>query len=396
MRRIALVTPILPFPGDPTRGRFIYETAKGLSALADVRVFFQQPRYPRVPGLRPRSQIYGTAADDHQLEGIAVTAFSYPAVPGLTRAINGSVSARSLLPRLRSFAPELVLAYWVYPDGYAAVQAARRLGVPCVVGALGTDIHVRSGINVWLTRKTIAAVDALLTVSEDMRRTTIAEFGARPEKVFTVINGINTAVFHPIAQDSARRALELSPDVELIAYVGRLVATKGLGELIDAFRELAARRPRLRLALIGDGVMRAELGQRIAAAGLAEKILMPGGQAPEQVALWINAADLLTLPSWSEGYPNVVVEAIACGRPVVATDVGGTREIINASNGILIAPRQVAPLVAALERTLDGVWDHAAIAAAMRRTWNDVGRDTLEVCERVLSARNGGAGQDAG
>jgi glycosyltransferase involved in cell wall biosynthesis len=384
MRRIALVTPILPFPGDPTRGRFIYETAKGLAALADIKVFFQQPRYPRLPGLSPRSQIYGTAGEGYQLEGLSVSAYSYPAIPGVTRAINGWVSSRELYRRLRAFVPELVLAYWVYPDGYAALLAARKLGVPCVVGALGTDIHVRSGINVRFTRKTIAGVDALLTVSEDMRRTTIAQFGAAPERVHTIINGINTAVFFPIPQSEARRLLGLAPDGELIVYVGRLVATKGLGELIASMKHLATERPTLRLALIGDGVMRAELHELITAAGLTQRVILPGGLPPEEVAKWINASDLLTLPSWSEGYPNVVVEAIACGRPVVATDVGGTREIINPSNGILIAPREVAPLIAALRRTLETSWDHAAIAAAMRRTWGDVARETLEVCEGVL------------
>jgi teichuronic acid biosynthesis glycosyltransferase TuaC len=386
LRRIALITPIFPFSGDPTRGRFIYETAKGLAAIANLRIFFQQAVYPQVPGLTPRSQIYATTDRDYEIDGLSVSPVSYPAIPGISRAINGWVSGRRLLPHLRRFAPELVLAYWVYPDGFAALQAARKIGVPCVVGALGTDIHIRSGLSRWLSRRTISKVDALLTVSEDMRRVAITDFDARPEKVHSVINGINTSVFFPASRDAARFALGLRADAELIVYVGRLVATKGLGELVEAAALLARKRPRLRLALIGNGLMRDQLSALIAAAGLTDRVLLTGGLSPAEVAQWINASNMLTLPSWSEGYPNVLVEAIACGRPVVATDVGGTREIVNASNGMLIPPRQVSALATALETCLESEWDHMAIAAAMRRSWADVAADTLAVCEQVLAS----------
>jgi glycosyltransferase involved in cell wall biosynthesis len=118
---------------------------------------------------------------------------------------------------------------------------------------------------------------------------------------------------------------------------------------------------------------------------------MPGGIPPVEVARWISAADVLTLPSWSEGYPNVVVEALACGRPVVATDVGGTSEIVNASNGLLIPLRDPDALATALTRALDARWDHDAIAAATRRSWDDVARETLAVCEQ-LANRNDAVG----
>jgi glycosyltransferase involved in cell wall biosynthesis len=158
-------------------------------------------------------------------------------------------------------------------------------------------------------------------------------------------------------------------------------------ELIAAFRQLSSGDPNLRLALVGDGVMREELVSLIRSTGLASQVMVPGGLPPEQVAQWIAAADVLTLPSWSEGYPNVVVEAIACGRPVVATDVGGTREIVNDSNGILVAPRSEVALADALSNALNYPWDEAAIAATIRRTWDDVAVDTLAVCETVVASR---------
>jgi glycosyltransferase involved in cell wall biosynthesis len=386
MLRIALVTPMLPVPHDQTRGRYIHETARSLGKLATVRTFFQTMQYPRIPGFKPRSFIYGSVGPDYQLDGCDVEAFTFPGIPVLSRGYNGHIASLALTPRVRRFKPDLVLAYWVYPDGFAALRTARALGVPCIVGALGSDIHVRAGVNEQMTRRTIGGIDALLTVSEAMRQYSIREFAAAPDKVHTIINGFNTAVFKPIDQIAMRAKHGIKPDEKLIIYVGRFVEAKGMRELITAFQQLAKADPKVTLALVGDGVMKGELMELVRSTGLLERVHLPGGLAPEAVAEWINAADVLTLPSWSEGYPNVVVEGVACGRPVVATDVGGTREILHNGNGILIPPKDASRLATALRDALNGEWDHAGIAAAMSRTWDDVAVETLAVCEQVVKA----------
>lgn len=393
--RIALVTPMLPVPHDQTRGRYIYETARALSKLAQVRVFFQSLRYPAVPGLKPRSYLYGDVDAGYTLPGIDVEAFEYPGLPVVSRVLNGVVGSRVLRPRVRAFRPDLVLAYWVYPDGYAALSVAKGLGVPCAIGALGSDIHVRSGLNSLLTRYTIGRVDALLTVSEAMRQTAIRAFGAQPQRVHTVVNGFNTSIFGPGDQAQARLELGVGQTDRVVVYVGRFVEAKGLRELVEAARRLAAVDPRFTLVLIGDGVMKDQLHQLIDAVGLTHRVRIPGGLAPPQVARWICASDVLTLPSWSEGYPNVVVEALACGRPVVATDVGGTREIVTADNGILINPKDANALGDALLSALDRTWDHDAIAAAMKRSWDDVARETLEVCSALVRVNRAKPGYSA-
>jgi teichuronic acid biosynthesis glycosyltransferase TuaC len=384
--RIALVTPLLPVPHDPASGRYIYEIARALSELADVKVYLQKLRYPRLPGMRPRSYLYGQVDENYAIEGLDVQALSFPAVPGLTRAINGCTAGRVLLPRVRPFKPDVMLAYWVYPDGDAAVRVARALGVPCAIGALGSDIHVRSGISTRLTRATIARCDALLTVSDAMRRHAIDRFGARPDRVHTIINGYNTSVFKPLARSDVRPALGVASDAKLIVYVGRLVEAKGLNELVTAFDNIAAQDASARLVLLGDGQMKDALAARVAASKNGARIHMPGAVAHEEVARWIAASNLLTLPSWSEGYPNVLVEALACGRPVVATKVGGIPEIVTAANGILVPVKNAPLLEAALRDALARAWDEPAIAAAMQRTWRDVAAETLAVCEGLVGA----------
>ena len=385
--RIALVTPNLPMPHDLARGRYIHATAAELAKLAVVRVFLPQASYPRLPAvLRPRSFVHGLVAPGYGLPDIDVEAYAYPAIPGLSRLANGRVGAMALTPRLRAFAPDIVLAYWVYPDGDSAVRAARRLGVPCIVGARGSDVHQRSGLLRRLTRNTLAAADAVFTVSKAMRRAVTDGYGIAPDRVRCIVNGIDTSVFRPGDRRVARDALGLRPDARLVAYVGRMVATKGLHELLEAFAALAAGDRRVELALVGHGVMDAELRTLAAASGFGDRIHLPGGMEPAGVARWLAACDVLALPSWSEGYPNVLVEAIASGRPVVASDVGGAAEIVDAGNGLLVPARDVAALAAALAAALDREWDAEAMSRAMSRGWDAVAAETLAACREVLGA----------
>ena len=384
MTRIAIVTPILPVPFDIARGRFIHEQAKALSRVAHVRVFLQTARYPAIGWLKPQSYIDGRVETQHDLwEGLDVQAYSYPALPWVSRAFNGRSGAVRLLPRLRAFDPDVVVAYWAYPEGYSGVRAAHALGRPCIVGVLGSDVLTRAGRLERMTRIALHEADAVAVVSEHLAQVVAQRYGVDPRRVHTIINGYNTTVFRPQPQTACRAALGLRDEARLIVFVGRLIEAKGLRELLGAFEALAARDPRIELALIGDGVMRAELAALAQASPAAARIHMPGALAPAQVAMWLGAGDLATLPSWSEGYPNVVVEALACGRPVVASDVGGLPEIVTQANGILVPARDADALAGALRQALDREWDHGSIAAAMRRSWDDVARETLALCESV-------------
>jgi glycosyltransferase involved in cell wall biosynthesis len=193
---------------------------------------------------------------------------------------------------------------------------------------------------------------------------------------------------------AARQALGIAADAELVLYVGRLVAEKGLRELFAAIRQLAAQRPRLQLALVGSGPMQAELGALAAAAG---NVRLAGSLAPGAVAQWMLAADLVTLPSYSEGHPNVLVEALACGRPVVATDVGGIPEVVDASNGVLVHPREHMDLARGLDQALTRCWDEVALSRRFSRSWSRVAEETLEQCAEVVAeagrrTRSGKAG----
>jgi glycosyltransferase involved in cell wall biosynthesis len=222
-------------------------------------------------------------------------------------------------------------------------------------------------------------------VSEDLGRVAARDYGADPARIRAIPNGCDATIFHPQDRAAARAALGLDADAEWVVYVGRLVPEKGLRELLDAAAALAPQRPRLRIALVGDGPMHAELESRIAA-DPALRVTMPGAQGPHEVARWMAAADLVTLPSYSEGHPNVLVEALACGRPVVATPVGGIPEVVDEDCGLLVPARDPAALAEGLREALDRPWDEAALSRRFSRGWDAVAADTLRACEEALAA----------
>lgn len=383
--RLLIVTSQFPIAGEPNRGRPIYQTVRELSRLAQVRVISPVASYPR--WAQPRSYLYRASDEHHSVPGCDVEYVRYPALPAVSRPFNGRLCARAIAAPMRAFAPDLVLSYWLYPDAYGAMLAARRIGAPLVVGARGSDLRVRDAVSRRLTRPVLRAARRLLVVSEDLGRVAERDYGADPDRIRAIPNGCDAAIFHPADRAGARRALDLPADAEVVTYVGRLVPEKGLRELLIAAGQLRASRPRLQLVLVGEGPMHAELAALAAAGDLP--VRFAGTRPPAEVARWMCASDLVTLPSYSEGHPNVLVEALACGRPVVATPVGGIPEVVDAASGVLVPARDPAALAEGLDQALERDWDEAALARRFSRDWRQVAQDTLLACEEVLAEARG-------
>ncbi|HJW47002.1 MAG TPA: glycosyltransferase, partial [Lysobacter sp.] len=251
--RILVVTSQFPVAGDPNRGRPIHQTVRELARLADVRVVSPVATYPR--WAQPRSYLFRSARQQ-PVEGCDVEYVTYPALPLVSRPFNGFLCGGAVAATMRHFAPDVVLTYWLYPDAFGAMRTASRLGIPWVAGARGSDIRVRDAVSRWLTRRVVRRAHRLLVVSDDLRRMAVAEYGADPARTRAVPNGCNAAIFHPADRTQARQRLGIAAGAELVLYVGRLVAEKGLRELLAATEVLQATRPLLQLALVGDGPLR--------------------------------------------------------------------------------------------------------------------------------------------
>lgn len=377
--KITAVTSYFPTSARPYGGNSAFHTLRCLKPHADIEVICPLEHYPKF--LAPRR--YEPASLSYQPPEFKPTYFRYPAIPILSRPFNGSVCARLLLPYVRAGRPDLILSYWLYPDGFSAVRVGRLLGIPVIVGGIGSDIRRRNDpVTIHLVRKTMLEASAVITVSEELRQRAIA-LGIPPGKITTVLNGCETAVFHPGDRAAARRELSLATADRIILYAGNLLPAKGLSELMDAFFALLPSEPRARLALLGQGPYRETLMRRAAAAGVQDRVIMPGRCDATLVAEWMRATDLFCLPSYSEGCPNVIVEALACGLPVVATRVGGIPELVADICGILIPPRDTRALRNALEAALARRWDTDRIARTWKRSWEDVAAETLAVIRTV-------------
>jgi teichuronic acid biosynthesis glycosyltransferase TuaC len=379
--KVTVVTSDFPIPVEPYRGHSEYQILLTLSKLADVNVLCPFPRYPR--WFQP---MYDYREPDLSFSppGVATRYFEYPAVPGLTRCINGLVCANYLEPYFRENPPDVACNFWLYPEGFATVTVARRLGIPSIVGSIGSDLNrIPDPASKWLTRLAMQRASFVVTKSDHLRQQAI-RMGIDGRKVRTVRNGCDPNVFYLADRSVARAKLAIHDDAELVLFVGRLDTKKGIVELLEAFVSLASRRPNLLLAYIGDGPGAEQLRCKAKDFALQDRVILVGACPSQKVAQWLAAAHVLALPSYNEGYPNVVIEALSCGRPVIATNVGGILELVNEQSGILVSPRDSRGLALAIETALERNWDERLISTQFRRSWDEAAVEMLSICELAL------------
>jgi len=384
--KIAVVTRYFPSSAEPWQGRSAYQTLRVLAREADVRVFFPNAAY--TSWLKPRSRSYDKLDPSYGPPDVQVSYHDYPALPLVSRPMNGWMAARVLLPHVRSFAPDLIFSCFLYPDAYAALSIGKALEVPVVAMSIGSDINrIGDPISAMHTRTVLRESDFVVTVSGDLRAKAVS-MGASPQKTRAIINGCDLSVFHVLNRLEARQKLHVDPAAEAVVYIGRMDVKKGLRELVEAAASLHDERPNLHVYLVGEGPDRTIIESDIQARNAAGYIHALQSCAPDDVAVWMAAADLVTLPSYMEGCPNVVLEALACGRPVVATNVGGIPEILSDDSGLLVPPRDPVALAQALASVLDKSWDAAAISTRGSRSWNAVAAELLEIFESLVPARS--------
>jgi glycosyltransferase involved in cell wall biosynthesis len=383
--KIAVVTRYFPSSAEPWQGRSAYQTLRRIAGQADVQVFYPNAAYPS--WLKPSSRSYDQLDRSYSPPGVRAGYFDYPAVPVLSRPLNGWMAAHVLLPPIRAFAPDLIFSCFLYPDGYAALKIGKALSVPTVAMSIGSDINrIGDRISAAHTRTVLRESDFIVTVSHDLCAKAVA-MGARPEKTRAIINGCDLSVFRVQSRTEARQKLGLDAGVAAIVYIGRLDVKKGLRELVEAAVSVHADRPSMHVYLVGEGPDRSVLASAIQAGNAGNYIHLMGACAFDDVATWMAAADLVTLPSYMEGCPNVVLEALACGRPVVATNVGGIPEIMDDACGQLVPPRNAGALSNALAAVLEKEWDAEAVSARGSRSWDAVAAELFAVFESVAAER---------
>jgi glycosyltransferase involved in cell wall biosynthesis len=370
MLRALTLSTLFPNRAEPTLGPFVERQTLGLAARPAVEVEVVAPvGLPHWPlSLHPHYAARSALPREEEWKGLRVHRPRYTVWPKVAPARTPAAIAEALLPLLRSirrrFPFDLIDAEFFWPDGPAAMALGRALGVPFSVKARGADIHhwgARPDTGPQVLEAGLAA-DGLLAVSEAMKRS-MAELGLPEEKIRVHHTGVDAA-FVPVERAAAKRSLGI--EGPLIVTAGALIPRKGQSFAIEALALLAG----ATLVLIGDGPDRARLEALARRLGVDGRVRFLGSRPHAELPRWLAAADVTLLPSSSEGLANVWVESLACGTPVVTTDVGGAREAIDRPEAGRLAPRDPAALAAAVRELLDAPPPQGAVRrCADRFSW---------------------------
>ncbi len=389
--RVLVVTQIFPNSVDPTFSIFNGLQFAALGRLSELDVLAVIPWFPGVGLLARRSaagRFAGVPGREH-VNGIAVRhprVLYVPKIPSLSAGLY----AASLWPRVRQLrgGVDVVLGSWAYPDGVAALMLARLLGAACAVKVHGSDLNVNA--EHWLVKRilrfALPHVGRLIAVSRPLAEKAIS-LGARRDRTVVVANGVDRGLFRPRPRDSSRQQLGQAPEGHWILFVGRLEHAKGVLDLLEAFAQLAPEHADLKLVIVGAGT---ELQTCQAfAARFPGRVVVTGTRPIAEVALWVSACDILTLPSWNEGTPNVILEAFASGRRVVATNTGGIPDLVTTDAlGKLVPVRDVSALAEALVQAARTPYESDPIVAAAPGTWADSASRLLESLRAAVEATN--------
>jgi len=287
---------------------------------------------------------------------------------------------RWMAASLRSFVAELrgafhvALSAWIYPDSCAAALLAEQFKFPFFSIAQGSDVH--QSVQIRQRREIISELlpraRGVITRSTELARL-LAEAGLPKERLHPILNGIDIDRFRGGDAVQSRQALGLPIDQRIILYVGDFVPLKNPVLLVEAFGRVCEddRFANALLVFVGGGPLEGEINFHAERGATSRRVLVAGRQSPEMVAKFMQAADVLCVPSNDEGVPNVIMEAFACGLPVVATQVGGIPEVHTGDYlGRLVPPRDVGSLAEALKAALDALPDRKRIRAhALQFTW---------------------------
>ncbi len=351
--RILFYSSVFPQPDDPTRGTFSGNLCRHLAHENEVRVVspWEWHRHIRTD----HRQVH-LISDLFRSVGIEVEypAFVYP--PRILAKMRSDFmwySARAALQRASSPRPDFVLSYWGHPDGAAALRAARKLGVPMGLILGGSDVLL---LDRMPARSRFVEVyrsaDLLLPVSRDLGRR-LVDLGVDPDRIRVVYQGVDRDRFCVGSREEASARLGIDPRQPHFLWVGRMVPVKALDVLLAACSEFRATGVgEFRLSLVGTGPLRRELERRVGQLGLDGQVHFVGSATHETLPDWYRSADALVLPSHSEGIPNVLREALACGCPFIASRVGGIPELDDPACR-LVAPGSVPELVDAMRSILE-------------------------------------------
>lgn len=386
--RVLVVSVLYPRSYNPMLGVFAHQQVRHIaSAGADVRVVSGVPWAPRPLWFKPKWRAYGEAPREGYVDGVKVYYPRYVELPG---SINFSWSGMALYAAIRrtvarihrEFPFDIIHANTIVPDGFAGVWLARKYGVPCVCVSRGDlNIYPHYGpMSMRATKHVLKRCSRLVTVSGDLARVARGLEPETPGNIAVVYNGCDFERFKPADMGEMadlRRELEIPAGKTVLFLLGALEDNKGIFELLEVYKRLTAKwGDGVHLVMIGSGKHEAAFRSCISEMGLDGMITLAGSVSHAMVPKWVRACDIMIFPTHYEGVPNAVLETMACGKPVIATAVGGIPEIIrDGETGYLVGVKDVDSMVKSADILIESaglrkkMGDAASVSVRAHASW---------------------------
>ena len=389
--KLLTLTSLYPNAVHGNHGVFVENRLRHLSASGDVtcRVVAPVPWFPSTHAAFGRYAQYARVPRSETRHGIRVDHPRFLQIPKIGMAPSPYLMAAALKPVIEKILADgydfdLIDSHYFFPDGVAAVMLGEYFNKPVVVTARGSDISVLTthALPRRLILRAAAKADGLITVCQALK-TAMVELGVPDERIVTLRNGVDLTLFQPVERAIARARLGLS-QYTLLA-VGRLTEAKGQALIIEALTSL----PDVRLLLAGSGPDRDALQRLAQELGVQSRVTFLGDVAHAELRNTYNAADALVLASSREGWANVLLEAMACGTPVIASRVWGTPEVVRGPDaGLLLEQRTAAGIAAAVQ----ALRARPPARTATRRyaeqfSWDATSRGQTALFEHILEGR---------
>lgn len=384
--KILFLTHIFPTTKHPTRGTYNGNVFRGIARHCDIRMVCPVPWWNWL--LSP-ADLLRAPEDDHI--DVNTTLPTSWAIPRVTPGLNGQVlylSLRAYIASLYKVFPfDMIVAAWAYPDAFAAARLAHDFGCPVVAKILGSDVNhlAQNPILRDKIRWALQQMQCVITVSAALKER-VTSLGVPEERVVVKHNGVDGKAFAIRGRNASRACVGLNANRRSICYVGRFGHEKGVDVLLDAMKRLCDTGPDdIDLIMIGSGAMESGLRRQAEQWGIKDRVHFCGERSHDEIPNWISASDVFCLPSRREGCPNVILEALASGRPVVSARVGGVPELLNNENGIMVPSEDAEALAVGLKQALQRNWDPSRLRQSVEfLSWEEVGTSYYTELEMIL------------
>jgi len=374
--RLLVFTTLFPHSGQPHAGVFIRERMFRVAQILPLTVVAPVPWFPLQGLIRLFRPHFRPSAPRHELQqGIDVYHPRFFSIPGFFKSWDGlfmALCSYRLVSRLRKQGGfDIIDAHFAYPDGYAATLLGKWFKVPVTITLRGTEVPIsKDPVRRDRIVQALARADRVFSVAEALKRY-VVRLGADVGKIRVVGNGVDSGKFTAMPKSEARLAMGLPQDAPILITVGGLVERKGFHRVIECLPSLRQRFPGLRYLIVGgpcaEGDWRPQLEALVAQLGLQDAVHFLGSMPAERLRVPLSAADVFALATRNEGWANVLLEAMACGLPVVTTDVGGNREVVcNQELGTVVPFGDADALFKALGEALQKKWNQGTIVAYAR------------------------------